>query len=554
MSSLARASSRLRSRATTTRSVPSAASRRAMTSPMPLEAPVTSARFHVGVMTSDATGGSAVGPGQAADASGGCVGVLRVGGVVGGTIRRRPVPSTRAQPWWVLRRWSGDAEPVQGAELGEVGVGPVDAVVDLEVAGGAAALAGALAADPVQDGLLAGRGPPTEVGDVEHVHAVGDDQVDRGLGQQGPQGLDRTGPSPSISQVSPATRVAPPEGRSHRPGPGSWPAARPAPAGGGPVGPGAGHLAVAAGGREPQGGQAGRRRSAAPRRSRCRPGGPCRTRPAPTAPAGPGPRRWSWPALCRGASPPPRPRRRRREVPVLLGPLGLVLGVGGRGPDLLGLALQLRHRRVLGGVQQLELGGWIGARPRGHLVGLGRRQLPVPQRLIGRRQLVEFLGGGQVLLGVLRGLAGALGQPPGLAALALAPATDSSIRLGQPEPGPRREPIQRRQPLDALGGLGRAESVGIEVGAEPAQPGLDLGQRSERVGPRTDASGATGSPGGVDVGRVEHLPLTLRRGVTVKSANRGVLRQRNSSDFFGGSDRESDPIASSRSSAVRMVA
>jgi len=52
-SSAARASSRSRRRATITRSEPSAASRRAKASPMPLEAPVTSATGHLAPASRD---------------------------------------------------------------------------------------------------------------------------------------------------------------------------------------------------------------------------------------------------------------------------------------------------------------------------------------------------------------------------------------------------------------------------------------------------------------------------------------------------------------------
>ena len=46
------------------------------------------------------------------------------------------------------------AEPVEVAELGDLDRGPVDAVIDLEVAGGGAAAAGALATEPVEHDLL----------------------------------------------------------------------------------------------------------------------------------------------------------------------------------------------------------------------------------------------------------------------------------------------------------------------------------------------------------------------------------------------------------------
>src|SRR5690606_26520834 len=76
------------------------------------------------------------------------------------------------------------AEPVEVGELGDVGVGPVDAVVDLEVFGGVAAEAGAADVQQVEDGLLAGGGAPAEVGDVEGVDAVGEHDVDGGLGEE----------------------------------------------------------------------------------------------------------------------------------------------------------------------------------------------------------------------------------------------------------------------------------------------------------------------------------------------------------------------------------
>ena len=158
-------------------------------------------------------------------------------------------------------------------------------------------------------------------------------------------------------------------------------------------------------------------------------------------------------------------------------------------------------------------------------MGLGRRQLAVPQRLVGRLELVELLGRRQILLRVLRGLARVLGQPPGLAPLPLV--TDHRLvdSAGQTEPRPRRKPIQRRQPFDAFGGLDRAQSVGVEVGAEPAQPGLDVGQRSERV-----------SPGGVGVGRVEHLPPTLPTGCDSQIRKSGGFDEEIPAISYGSQD------------------
>jgi hypothetical protein len=78
------------------------------------------------------------------------------------------------------------AEPVEVGELGDVDLVPVDAVVDLEMLGGGTPLVGAADVEEVEDGLLAGGGAPAEVGDVEDVASVGDDEVDGGVGQEGP--------------------------------------------------------------------------------------------------------------------------------------------------------------------------------------------------------------------------------------------------------------------------------------------------------------------------------------------------------------------------------
>ena len=431
-------------------------------------------------------------------------------GSSGGTIGRRPVPSTSAQPWWVLRRWHGDAEPVQGAELGEVGVGPVDAVIDLEVAGGATALTGALAADPVQDDLLAGVGPAAEVGDVEHVDAIGDDHVDPGLGQQARRASTDTGPSPSISQTSPATVWPRRQGGDVDPAQDRAPAARPARTPAHRRCPG---RSPSRSDRRPRtAARSAARRTSTPRAVRGgRPDGPCRTRPAPTAPAGRGAPRWSSPGPCRGTSPPPRPHRSpEKKSRFSSARLAFSSALVAAARTFLALPPQLRHRHVLRGVQQLQLRGRIRAGPGGHLMGLGRRQLPVPQGLIGRRRARR----------ASRRSPDPSPRPSGTGRCAWPTTGPSSPRprhrpptrrlAGPAEPRARREPIQSRQPLDPRGGLGRAQSVRVEVGAEPAQPGLDLGQRSERV-----------APGGVGVGRVEHLPPTLPTGCDSQTRKSG---------------------------------
>ncbi len=127
------------------------------------------------------------------------------------------------------------AEPVEVHQLGDLDLGPVDAVVDLEVRRGRATPSGAPDVEQVEHHLLAGGGPPAEVGDVEDVDPVGDDQVDGGLRQTS---RPRDGPRPATSQtrpgphppMSPRNRTpAPPAppGPGARPGSSWWP--RPGP-------------------------------------------------------------------------------------------------------------------------------------------------------------------------------------------------------------------------------------------------------------------------------------------------------------------------------------
>src|SRR5579859_3844085 len=65
------------------------------------------------------------------------------------------------------------AEPVEEVEDGVVGLGPVDAVVDLQVGLGGAAGHGAGGVEPFQGGALVGGGTAAQVGDADDVVAVG---------------------------------------------------------------------------------------------------------------------------------------------------------------------------------------------------------------------------------------------------------------------------------------------------------------------------------------------------------------------------------------------
>src|SRR5579859_5538828 len=65
------------------------------------------------------------------------------------------------------------AQSVEEVEDGVVGLGPVDAVVDLQVGLGGAAVHRAGGVEPFQGGALVGGGPPAQVGDADDGVAVG---------------------------------------------------------------------------------------------------------------------------------------------------------------------------------------------------------------------------------------------------------------------------------------------------------------------------------------------------------------------------------------------
>src|SRR2546426_12431618 len=65
------------------------------------------------------------------------------------------------------------AEMVQELEQGDVALGPVDAVVDLQVGEGGTALDVTPRRQPLEGGALMGGGRPAEMGHAEHLGAPG---------------------------------------------------------------------------------------------------------------------------------------------------------------------------------------------------------------------------------------------------------------------------------------------------------------------------------------------------------------------------------------------
>ncbi len=245
------------------------------------------------------------------------------------------------------------------------------------------------------------------------------------------------GPRPSISQVSPG--MVCPRRMAER-------SARTRIVAGGPtrLWPGPGRLPAVRSGtrRRRRGPRPGRRRR---RRRVVRSGlrvGLWRTRPVSTVRGGRGSARPGRRGLCRGTSLRRSPRRRRSRGPGSRGPVGPCprcwwLRPGPSWPCA-GARAPMSSSPCRAALARPRVGGGRG----GDLVGLGGGEVAVGQRLVGGVEVVEGLGGVDVLGRVLGALTGLLGQPALRAVLALGAGHGVVDPLRQPDAGAGQQALR----------------------------------------------------------------------------------------------------------------
>src|SRR4051794_12371475 len=102
------------------------------------------------------------------------------------------------------------AEGIELVEAGVLGLGPLDPVVVLDELGAGAPGGGAGGGSPPQGGLLCGCGGAAEVGDVDHVDAFGDHELQDRVAEQLPGAGDRDRTEPTdlarLVTLDPATK------------------------------------------------------------------------------------------------------------------------------------------------------------------------------------------------------------------------------------------------------------------------------------------------------------------------------------------------------------